>query len=59
MKFFSKSDKPSTRYFQKSGHNLAYFSKYGRKPYRKQSGNNEEEKEKVKHSPLERRHNPF
>ena len=58
MKFFGKSDKPSTRYFQKSGNNLSFFRKYGKKP-NKQNESIEEEKEKVKQSPLERRRNPF
>ena len=59
MNFFGKSDKPSTRYFQKSGNNLTFFRKYGKKPNKKQNENIEEEKEKVKQSPLERRRNPF
>ena len=54
MKYFSKTDKPSNRYFQKSSANQAFFSKHSKKG--STNPRIREEKEKVKYSPLERRH---
>jgi len=58
MKYFSKSDKPSNRYFQKSSVNQSYFSKNSKKGNTRHSVNHSEKEKKV-YSPLERRHNPY
>ena len=58
MKYFSKSDKPSNRYFQKSSVNQSFFSKHSKLGSTRHHGLHHEKEKKV-YSPLERRHNPY
>ena len=55
MKFFQKSTNPLNNYFRKSLGGGAFFNKSHNKT-RKGHHANHDEKEKVKHSPLERHH---
>ena len=58
MRYFQKSDKPSVRFFQKSGSAQSFFSKNSKSGSTRHHGLHHEKEKKV-YSPLERRHNPY
>jgi hypothetical protein len=60
MKYFQKSTNPSNTYFQKSkGGNTYFHKKEDKRRYRHSNSETTQQEDKVKPSPLERRHNPF
>ena len=60
MKYFQKSTNPSNTYFQKSnGGNSFLQKKQDKRRHRHSHSEMNQQEDKVKPSPLERRHNPF